>query len=171
MELLFIFFVIYMIFSAIARGLRAAAAHKDNPLSGQTPSSAPEQESARDLMMEENTLLSTNPVDLSYLEEQHYPDEYLKQKRSVHEETHVAKQIKPSSGEKQPLKAVLPRGARSQQREVSRTNTGKQRTKQAGRSKLDLDYLIQGKRLPLAIIAAEVISAPRGKKPFSQRNR
>ncbi len=166
MEFLFILFVLYMIFSAVARGLRAAAAQK-NP---------PQQQSARDfpdLKLGEDTKLSTEPAG-SVWSGHLYPDEPLLQQETVVDEKHYVpgQRMKPSMREKQSRKDELPSGARSQQREVSsRPIRDKKGPKQTAQPKRGLDYLIRSKNLPLAIIAAEVISPPRSKKPYSQRNR
>ena len=74
MEFLFIIFVIYMIFSAVARGLRAAAAQKK-------PSQFPQQESERDfpvLSVDEDTRPTAEPA-ASVWPEYLYPDEPLAQ--------------------------------------------------------------------------------------------
>ncbi len=78
MELLFIFFVLYMIFNAVAKGLKAAAAQKNPPL-------LPQEESVRDLgspMLDEDTRPTADP-DLSPWQEHLYPNEPLLQQKPM----------------------------------------------------------------------------------------
>ncbi len=165
MEFLFILFVLYMIFSAVTRGLKAATEQNKTP----------EQErerGLRDPVVDEDPRTATEPTESVWFEHL-YPDEpLLQQEAMVDDKPYVSDQrIKPPTREKQLPKVELARGARAQQHKVSRSTGDRRESQQTAQPKLGLDYLIRSKNLPLAIIAAEVISSPRSKKPFSQRNR
>ncbi len=134
------------------------------------PPLSPQQGNARDLrhlLMEvEDNKVSTEPAQSVWLEHL-YPDEPLLQQETI---TDVP-DLKRESPTAQPRKVDLPRGARSQQRAVFRPSRDKKGVKQTTQPELGLNNLIRSKNLPLAIIAAEVLGAPRSKKPYSQRNR
>jgi hypothetical protein len=131
---------IYMIFSAVARGLRAAAAQKNPP-------QFPQQESERDfpvLRVDEDTRSTTAPA-ASVWQEHLYPDEpLLRQEAMVDQKPYVTEQRRKAAiREKQPnRKEDSPRGARSQQRQVSRAY--RQKRSQANRIKVGPGAVITG---------------------------
>ena len=168
MEVLFILIVLYLIFSAVTKGLRAAA---EQTKSTQLP---PQQHDSKHELVLETIRSSAEPASVPRWPEYLYPDEpLLQQERPVDKKPDVPNQgMKPPTVEQQSRKGELPRtrSARSQQREVSR-GIRKNVSKQTAVSTLGLEQLIRGNNIRQAVVAAEVLSAPRSKKPFSQRHR
>lgn len=160
MELLFLLFVLYMIFSSIVRGLRAAAKQQKTfaPPPVQEPSLSGEQDS--------EVVFETDPW-LPAAEETSYRDDYLFEVEPMQA---TPGEISPAMKKERFVKAK--ETFREETAPVVRPQKGKtasaarkKMAKNAGGRQSDLGLLLRGKNLPLAVVAAEVLSNPRSKRP------
>lgn|GEM_PF-3896412 len=171
MELIFIFFVLYMLFSVLTRAFRAAADQKRNfPRAQQAPTSQ-SRDHTGDPSSREGKLITDEPdafpwQKFLFPEDSSFPeDSAVEPQPEVAVKRHALLQKMPGAvdGSIKKIHRELPRPG-----DLYHPGPPQKRTGQVAPSGLDLQNYLKRANLPRAVVAAVVLGAPRSKDPLPQ---
>ncbi|MEW5921707.1 MAG: hypothetical protein AB1796_12345 [Bacillota bacterium] len=164
MEPIFIFFIIYIIFSIISRVTKAVAGQKGFPQPSQATrpvrSLTREPEQQREILEErEEPMLPVEAAPVLF--------SWPQQAETVDQAN--TPQVIVTAGEKRPGKTASPRFTPAPRQQEAPCSPVKKKIYRAAGAKLGLEQFLRRENLPRAVIAAEVLSAPRCRRPLSRR--